>query len=137
MPFWPAPPAAWKLVATMPVRPNSTCSACSGGMIAIVVQFGLATMPLLMLFSASGLTSETTSGTSGSMRKADELSTTIAPRAAKRGAHSREIEPPALKIATSKPSRRSSSARPWTVRPSSSTLPAERSEANGTISDAG
>ena len=137
MPFWPAPPAAWKLVATIAVSPNSSCSACSGGMIAIVVQFGLATMPLLMWSSASGLTSETTSGTSGSMRNALELSTTIAPRAAKRGAHSFETAPPAEKIATSNPSSESSSRRGWTTSPSSSCLPAERSDANGTTSAAG
>ena len=56
----------------------------------IVEQFGLATMPWWPS-SASGLTSATTSGTSGSRRKAEELSTTTAPASAKRGAHSREI----------------------------------------------
>ena len=114
MPFWPAPPAAWKEVQTIAVRPKASCSALAGSMTAIVVQFGLATMPLPMWSSASGLTSETTSGTSGSMRHADELSTTSAPAAAKRGAHSREVAPPALKSATSKPWI-VSSASGWTV----------------------
>src|SRR5262245_2874043 len=45
-----------------------------------------------MLFSASALTSGTTSGTSESMRQADELSTTIAPAFAAIGLHSRLIE---------------------------------------------
>ena len=60
-------------------------------MAAIVVQFGLATMPLGMSSSASGLTSDTTSGTSGSMRQAEELSMTVAPAAATTGASSREV----------------------------------------------
>src|SRR5205807_3798176 len=45
----------------------------------IVEQFGLATIPLGIRASASAFTSGTTSGTSGSMRQALELSTTIAP----------------------------------------------------------
>ena len=48
MPFWPAPPAAWKEVQTIAVRPKASCSALAGSMTAIVVQFGLATMPLPM-----------------------------------------------------------------------------------------
>ena len=60
-------------------------------MAAIVVQFGLATMPFGMERSACGLTSATTSGTSGSMRHADELSITIAPAAATTGASSRDV----------------------------------------------
>ena len=104
-------------------------------MTAIVVQFGLATMPLPMWSSASGLTSDTTSGTSGSMRQADELSTTRAPAAAKRGDHSREVAPPALNSATSKPWIVSSSSG-WTTM-SPICLPAERAEAKGTISSAG
>ena len=43
---------------------------------------------------ASGLTSETTSGTSGSIRQAEELSTTITPASAKRGASAREVVAP-------------------------------------------
>ena len=56
----------------------------------MVVQLGLATMPFGMLARASALTSGTTSGTSGSMRQADELSMTMAPAAATCGAHSRD-----------------------------------------------
>jgi hypothetical protein len=63
------------------------------------------------------------------MRQADELSTTSAPAAAKRGDHSREVAPPALKSATSKPWIVSSSSG-WTTM-SPSCLPAERAEAKG------
>ena len=100
----------------------------------IVEQFGLAIRPLWPS-SACGLTSETTSGTSGSRRHFDELSTTTAPASTKRGAHSPDVEPPALKSARSKPWMVSSRSG-WMTAPSSS-LPAERSEANGTISLAG
>ena len=58
-------------------------------MAAIVVQLGLAMMPLGVCRAASGLTSETTSGTSGSIRQADELSMTTAPAAAALGAGGR------------------------------------------------
>jgi hypothetical protein len=56
----------------------------STGIAAIVVQFGFAMMPLGA--AACGLTSLTTSGTSGSIRHALELSMTTAPASAKRGA---------------------------------------------------
>lgn len=65
----------------------------STGMAAIVVQFGLAMMPLGRLSAASGLTSETTSGTSGSMRQAEELSITTAPWEATFSASAREVAP--------------------------------------------
>src|SRR5437870_10430438 len=55
----------------------------------MVEQFGLATMPLGILFRASALTSGTTSGTSGSMRQALELSITMAPARAASGLESR------------------------------------------------
>jgi len=48
--------------------------------IAITVQLALATIPRGRLRSASLLTSGTTSGTSGAIRNAAELSTTITPR---------------------------------------------------------
>ena len=51
-------------------------------MATIVVQFGLATIPFGMCSKASRLTSGTTSGTSGSILQADELSMTMAPAAA-------------------------------------------------------
>ena len=50
---------------------------------------------------ASGLISGITSGTVGSMRNAEELSTTTAPACAAIGANFFEIDPPALKNAMS------------------------------------
>ena len=135
MPFCPAPPAAWKLVATIARRSKASCSALSGSIATIVVQFGLATIPL-WASSASGLTSDTTSGTASSIRNALELSTTTAPPSTKRCAHSRERVAPAENSATSKPWT-FSSVSAATTRPPSSSRPTERSDANGTISDAG
>ena len=51
----------------------------------MVVQFGLAIMPIgRFQASLSKFTSDTTSGTSGSLRHADELSITVTPAAANR-----------------------------------------------------
>src|SRR5688500_18779893 len=89
--------------------------------------------------SASGFTSETTSGTSSCIRHCDELSTTMAPASAKRGAHSALTDEPAENSAMSKPWI-DSSFRGATVRlpsPKLTARPAERSEAKGTISSAG
>ena len=72
-------------------------------MAAMVVQLGLAMMPLGRSAVSSGLTSETTSGTSGSLRHAEELSTTTAPAAANLGAYSREAVAPAENTAISMP----------------------------------
>ena len=72
-------------------------------MIAMVVQFGLAMMPLGRSLMACGLTSLTTSGTSSSLRQAEELSTITAPAAANTGAYSREAVAPAENTATSTP----------------------------------
>ena len=57
----------------------------------IVEQFGFAIRPLWPS-SASGLTSATTSGTSGSRRHLELLSTTTAPASTKRGAHSPDVD---------------------------------------------
>ena len=84
-------------------RPASSCSGSSTGIAAIVVQFGLAMMPLRTSASACGLTSLTTSGTSGSIRQAEQLSMTITPAAANRGASAFEVAPPAENIAMSSP----------------------------------
>ena len=67
---------------TSRVRPASSWSGLRTGIAAIVVQFGLATMPRPASRTdcrASGLTSETTSGTWGSIRNAEELSTIVTP----------------------------------------------------------
>ena len=66
----------------MRTSPAASCSGLSTGIAAMVVQLGLAMIPLRASDTASGLTSLTTSGTSGSMRQAEELSTTTAPASA-------------------------------------------------------
>src|SRR5262245_8909277 len=66
-----------------------SCKGFRATTIWMVEQLGLATMPLGMLFRASALTSGTTSGTSGSMRQALELSMTTAPALAAIGDDSR------------------------------------------------
>src|SRR5215467_9005162 len=102
----------------------------------IVVQFGLAMMPLGRLATISALTSGTTSGTSGSMRNAPELSPTTAPRAAAIGAHCAEISSGTSNMATSTPSKTSAlSACTSALRPRTrSRRPAERAEATSRIS---
>src|SRR5215210_2500000 len=106
--------------------------------VCMVVQLGFATMPLCPS-SASGFTSDTTSGTSSCMRHCEELSTTTAPASAKRGAHS---------ALTPEPAEKSAMSKPWIDSPSSGCTvsfvslqsmlrPADRSEANGTSSSAG
>src|SRR4051812_14376163 len=104
----------------------------------MVEQLGLATMPLCSS-SASGLTSATTSGTVSSIRQRDELSTTTAPAAAKRGAHSPLVGPPAEKSAMSKPWMVSSlsAVQARSLSPQSISRPTERSDANATTSPAG
>src|SRR6266850_7304090 len=66
-----------------------SCNGFSATTIWIVEQFGFATIPLGIFLSASAFTSGTTRGTSGSMRQALELSTTIAPALAAIGLDSR------------------------------------------------
>src|SRR5215207_4319866 len=119
----------------MPARLRIGPSATT---VCMVVQLGLATMPLWPS-RASGFTSETTSGTSSCIRHWEELSTTTAPASAKRGAQSALTPEPAEKRATSKP-RIDSSFSGWTESfpaPQAMLRPAERSEANGTTSSAG
>ena len=74
-------------------------------MAAMVVQFGLAMMPFGGRTASSGLTSETTSGTPGSIRQAEELSITIAPAAATRGAVASDAVLPLENKARSSPLR--------------------------------
>ena len=73
----------------------------------MVEQFGLATIPFGMLFRAWALTSGTTSGTSGSMRQALELSITIAPARAAMGLVSRLTEAGVLDSTMSTPAKAS------------------------------
>src|ERR1035437_8914540 len=96
----PAPEAAWYVAAMRRTMRLTLWIGHSGTMAMIVEQFGLAMMPWCWRM-ASGLISGMTSGTFGSMRKADELSTTTAPAWAAMGANFFEIDPPAEKKAMS------------------------------------
>ncbi len=89
-----------------------SCSGLSATTIWIVEQLGLAMIPRCFMMSC-GLTSGTTSGTSGSMRNALELSTTTAPAAAATGLHSRETAAGVLDrtMSTSENSDRAESSR--------------------------
>src|SRR5699024_2437267 len=109
-PARPEPETAWYVATTSRVSPAASCNALSAGIAAIVVQLGLAMIPLGGFCACSGLTSDTTSGTSGSLRQALELSTTTAPAAANLGACSLDIVPPAENRATSIPLSSSSVA---------------------------
>ena len=71
----------------------------------MVVQLGLAMMPFGGRSASSGLTSLTTSGTSGSIRQAEELSITIAPAAATLGAVASEAVLPLENRARSRPEK--------------------------------
>src|SRR6201986_3276039 len=76
------------------------CRGFSATTIWMVEQLGLA-MILSSFVSASALSSGTTSFFVGSILQAEELSMTVMPAAANFGAHSREVLPPAEKMATS------------------------------------
>ena len=104
-PASPLPDTAWKVVTITRCNPANLSNALSTGIAAMVVQLGLAIMPFFAFLTSSGFTSLTTSGTSGSMRQAEELSITVAPEAANFGASSFEVPPPAEKIAMSIPER--------------------------------
>ncbi len=69
-----------------------------------VVQFGTEMMPFGRTLAASGLISGTTSGTSGSIRNAPDLSITTTPRAAATGAHSADTSSGTSNMARSTPS---------------------------------
>src|SRR6266516_2628519 len=93
-------------------------------------------MPRGRFVICSGLISGTTSGTSGSMRNAPELSTATTPRLAALGAQTAETSSGTSNIATSAPSNTSSlSTETRTSTPRTrSVLPAERFEAASRIS---
>ena len=130
-PARPAPETAWYELTMRRLRPKASASGFNTGMIAIVVQFGLATMPAGISSRSSGFTSATTSGTSSCMRHCEELSITMAPASANLGAHCFDVPPPAEKIAMSMPLRSavatSSTVMSWPRQ--LSVWPAERAEA--------
>ena len=131
----PAPDAAWYVEAIMRFTPTARWMGVTAMSAMMVEQLGLAMMPPLRappsLYSAiaSGFTSGITSGTSGSMRNAEELSTTKQPFAAARGPNFLLMEPPAEKSAMSTPSKESSVSSSMTyVSPSNANrLPSRRS----------
>ncbi len=101
-----------------------------------VVQLGVETMPSGRSAASPGLTSGTTSGTWGFIRKVPDLSMTIAPRSAAIGTQVADTSSGTSKIAMSTPSN-TSGARAWTATSSprtDSSLPAERAEATRRIS---
>src|SRR5436309_11846659 len=101
----------------------------------MVEQLGLATMPLGMCLRASAFTSGTTSGTSGSMRHALELSTTMAPALAAIGLLSRLTEAGVLDSTISTPENASGriGSTVYVLPLNSIDLPALRSEARNLI----
>jgi len=108
-------------------------------MAAIVVQLGFAMIPLRAARAADAFTSATTSGTSGSIRHADELSITVTAAAANRGACTRDIEAPAENSAISNPAGSADAASSTTMSaPSQGNVePADREEAKYRISSTG
>src|SRR3954463_15862340 len=94
-------------------------------------QFGLATIPFLMWCSWSAFTSGTTSGQSGSIRQADELSTTTAPARAAIGLNSLLTELGVLDRTSCTPANASgrSSSTGYGLPANSTVLPALFSEA--------
>src|SRR5208337_5151016 len=104
----------------------------------MVEQLGLAMIPSFQATSC-GLTSGTTSGTFGSIRKALELSTTTAPAAAAIGLHSRDTVPGVLDRTISTPRNAPRAiASIGKVSPRKVTvLPALRSEARNLIDATG
>ncbi len=96
-------------------------------------------MPLGGRIASSGLTSETTSGTSGSIRQADELSTTTAPAATTFGAVARDAPLPLENSARSRPLKSAVAVSSTVISPSrhGSRVPAERAEAKNRSSVTG
>ena len=127
------------MATTSRVRVAWSCSGFSTGIAAIVVQLGLATMPFGRWSRSSALTSETTSGTSGSIRQALELSTTTAPAAATLGASSSEAFLPLLNRARSRPAKSAvaESSTTTSVPFHGSVVPAERALAKNLICSTG
>ncbi len=108
-------------------------------MAAMVVQFGLAMMPFGRCRAASGFTSETTSGTSGSIRQAEELSITTGPCEATFSARALDVAPPAENRTMSRPvkSAVAASSTVTSVPCHGRVRPALRAEANSRSSSTG
>ena len=130
----PAPEAAWYVETIRRRRPASLCSGQVGTRPMMVAQLGFAMMLRGWLAMSAALISGMTRGTSGSRRKAWELSTHTAPRLAASGRRAFAVESPAAPRTMSAPSKASGvasttgTASPWKV----TVLPTERALARGT-----
>src|SRR5512135_3485827 len=138
IPFWPAPETDWYVLTITRRMRKASWSGLSATTIWMVEQFGLAMMPQCLATSC-GLTSGTTKGTSGSIRKALELSTTTAPALAAIGLNWREIDAGVLDRTISTPANASGvSGSIGYVAPAYVTaLPALRSDARNLIEPTG
>ncbi len=110
MPGCPAPDTDWYVDTTMRSMPAARWSGASAVTSTIVVQLGHDTMPFGRSCTSPGLTSLTTSGMSGSMRNAAELSTTRAPLSTAWGAHSSARGSSTSMTTRSRPSKQPSSS---------------------------
>src|SRR3954453_1920363 len=127
----PAPEAAWEVEMITRLMRLLWWIGHSDTSAVMAAQFGLAMMPLWSRMRFA-LISGITSGTFWSMRKAEELSTTLAPALTAIGANFLEMLPPAENRAMSTPSKaRSVSSSMTTSCPRNDTiLPAERALAS-------
>src|SRR5688572_14384151 len=109
--------------------PTARWIGASATISCMVEQLGLAMIPRGRWRAASGLTSDTTSGTSASPRNTEELSMTTAPAAANFGAYARGTLRPAEKRAMSTPVGSKVARASTTIwrAPNSTLPPAERS----------
>ena len=112
MPFWPAPPAAWKLVATISRQPEDVVQRLERQHHDHRRAVRVGDDPLRASSRASGLTSETTSGTSASIRQARGVVDDDGPAGGEPlGPRASRCEPPAENRAMSKPPTVSSAQR--------------------------
>ena len=115
---------------------DKSCKGFSGTNICIVEQLGFAIIFLFLYSSnASGLTSGTTNGTSGSILKKEVLSITIQPFSPAIGAQTSDTLEPAEKraISTSEKSNFSTSCTFKTWSPKLTSLPTDLLEAKAKI----
>src|SRR4051794_20900596 len=138
MPFIPLPDTDWYDASTMPRRPMARWSGPTAMTAVIAVQLGFAMIPGCPR-RAWAFTSGTTSGTSGAIRHALELSTHTTPAAAASRQIVRDTVTPADSRARSQPrSASSDSSRIVSSSPRNATRdPADRALASGTSSSTG
>ena len=118
----------------------ASCSGFSATTSWTVEQFGLAMMFFLPAsLIASGFTSGTIRGTSGSLRKADELSITIGPSLPIFSDQARDTSPPAdiRTMSTWEKSKLSMSWHLMVLSPQATSIPLDFREATACISETG